>query len=124
MKKALEKLGFRFTEAKEGESLKTQGHYSVHEEVDIRIEGHGKVKYDGAVGFKKQEDGTYTAVGDFYGLRTEDGRSVSATIMRNEVTAHAKKSEINDRLLRMEFTAGQEKEDSKYLELTYERWVQ
>lgn len=123
LKQALQKLGFTFTEAKDGKKLHTKGHYGVHEEVDIRIEGNGSYNYDGAVGFKKQEDGTYTAVGDFYGLRTQDGRSVSTEMLKCEVTAHSKEAEINDRLMQLGFTAdpSARKENKDYIEITFSR---
>lgn len=123
--KALDQLGFTYTEAAEGQKLTTRGHYRVHEEVDILINGNGKVNYDGAVGFKKQADGTYTAVGDFYGLRTADGKGVSADMLKCEVTAHSKEQELNERLGHLMFNmeAGSRKENSNEISFTLQRWV-
>lgn len=123
LKEALQKLGFTFTEAKEGQKLYTKGHYGVHEEVDLRIEGNGVKNFDGAVGFKKQNDGTYTAVGDFYGLRTQDGQNVSAQSLKCEVTAHSKEAEINDRLMQLGFTSDPvaRKENKDYIEISFSR---
>jgi len=123
LKEALTKLGFTFTEAEEGKKLITKGHYGVNEQVDIRIEGNGTSNFDGAVGFRKQEDGTYTAVGDFYGLRTQSGESVSADMLKCEVTAHSKEAEINDRLMQLGFTGdpSARKETKEYIEITFSR---
>jgi len=123
LKQALTKLGFTFTEASEGKKLHTKGHYGIHEEVDIRIDGNGSQNFDGAVGFKKQADGTYTAVGDFYGLRTQDGQGVSANFLKCEVTAHSKEAEINDRLMQLGFTSdpAARKETKEFIEISFSR---
>jgi len=123
LKQALTKLGFTFTEAKDNEKLYTHGRFNVHEEVDIRIDGNGSQNFDGAVGFKKQADGTYTAVGDFYGLRTQDGQSVSSQFLKCEVTAHSKEAEINDRLMQLGFTtdASNRRETKDYIEVSFSR---
>ena len=123
LKQALDKLGFKYTEAKQGEKLKTEGHYNVREEVDIRIESNGSKNYDGAIGFKKNEDGTFTAVGDFYELRTEAGEYLSSELMRNEVTASAKQAEINERLMRLDFNQLECQENKEEIVMTFERWT-
>jgi len=122
---ALKNLGFTFTEAKEGQTLSTKGGYGVHEKVDILIEGNGNQNYNSAVGFKKKEDGTYMAVGDFYGLRTQDGKSVSADMLKCEVTAHSKEAEANERLSALMFSLeeGSRKETNQAIEFTLQRWV-
>ena len=122
---ALTDLGFTFTEAEEGKKLVTKGRYSVHEEVDIVVNGNGNHNYQAAVGFKKNADGTYTAVGDFYGLQTADGRGVSAEMLKCEVTSHAKEFEVNERLAAFMFQMeeGSRKEDNKEISFTLQRWV-
>ena len=122
---ALTSLGFTFTEAKEGQKLVTKGRYSVHEEVDIIVNGNGNQNFDAAVGFRKNADGTYTAVGDFYGLRTADGRSVSADMLKCEVTSHAKEIEVNERLsaLMFQMEDGTRKENNQEISFTLQRWV-
>lgn len=120
LKEALTKLGFTY---REGENLVTRGRYGVHEKVDIIVDGNGSQNYDAAIGFKKQNDGTYTAVGDFYGLRTQDGRSVSANMLKCEVTAHSKEAELNDRLQALGFIndSSNRKETNDYIEITFSR---
>lgn len=120
LKQALTKLGFTF---KEGQNLTTRGSYGVHEKVDILVESNGAQNYNGAIGFKKQADGTYTAVGDFYGLRTQDGRNVSANMLKCEVTAHSKEAELNERLQSLGFVndPANRKENNDYIEITFSR---
>lgn len=123
--KALDDLGFSFREAEEGQKLVTKGRYGVHEEVDILVESNGKINYNGAVGFRKNTDGTYTAVGDFYGLRTAEGRAVSAEMLKCEVTAHAKEAEVSERLSALMFhmEQGTRKESDSTIEFTLQKWV-
>lgn len=125
LKQALKNLGFTFTEAAEGQTLQTKGRYGVHENVDILIEGNGERNYNGAIGFSKKEDGTYTAIGDFYSLQTADGRSVSADMLKCEVTAHSKEAEANERLANLMFTLdpATRKENNQEISFTLQRWV-
>lgn len=118
LKQALSKLGFNFKEAKPGTKLRTKGHYGVHEEVDILVENQNE-----AVGFRKNKDGNYTAVGDFYGLRMKNGQHVDARTLTGELTAHSKESELNDRLATMGFVGDptQRKETKEYIEVVFTR---
>jgi hypothetical protein len=122
---ALQSLVFIFKEATEGQTLQTKGRYGVHENVDILIEGNGSANYNGAIGFRKKPDDTYTAVGDFYCLQTKDGRSVSAEMLKCEVTSHAKEAEVNERLANLMFTLDPvtRKETNQTLEYTLQKWV-
>lgn len=125
LKKALDKLGFRYTEANASQKLKTRGGYGVHEEVDILVEGNGSQDFNGAIGFKKQADGTYVATGDFYALRTQDGQRVSAQMLKCETTASAKEAEINERLANLGFNSNssESSENSEKIVMTMERWT-
>lgn len=121
---ALKKLGFKYKEAENGQ-LTTKGNYGVHEKVDILIEGNGVINYNDAIGFKLEKDGTYTAVGDFYSLRTSDGRSVTSEMLKCEVTAHSKEAEINERLSALSFEMDQSSvfENNNELNFQMKRWV-
>lgn len=118
LKCALDKLGFKYKEAKPGTKLRTKGHYGVHEEVDILLENNND-----AVGFNKNADGTYTAVGDFYGLRMANGHHVDPRSLTGELTAHSKEAELNDRLQNMGFVSdsSQRKENSEFIEVVFTR---
>ena len=118
LKQALGKLGFKYREAKPGTKLRTKGHYGVNEEVDILVENQNE-----AVGFKKAADGNYTAVGDFFGLKMQDGRHVDARTLTGELTAHSKEAELNDRLQNMGFIndGTQRKENKDYIEVVFSR---
>jgi len=118
LKQALTKLGFKFKEAAPGTKLHTKGHYGVHEDVDILVN-----ECNEAVGFRKQADGTYTAIGDFYGMQTGDGRHVDARTLTGELTAHSKEAELNERLSAMGFVGDNSgrKETKDYIEVVFTR---
>lgn len=123
--KALDKLGFKY-EVAEGNTLQTKGHYNQVTDVEILITGHGNKDYAKAIGFRKEEDGSYTATGDFYGLRTSDGKSVTMDMLRKEATAHSKEAEIIENLNRMDFQMmhGDCKETGDTITLKLHRWVE
>ena len=123
LKQALDKLGFKYTEAKKEEKLITQGYYRVHEEVDIRIDGQGSINYNGSIGFVENADGTFNAVGDFYGLRTEDGQLLSPELLKNEITASAKQSEVQERLTKLDFSQCECEENKDQIIMCFERWT-
>lgn len=118
LKQALSKLGFKYKEAKPGTKLQTKGHYGVNEEVDILVENNNE-----SIGFRKNKDGNYTAVGDFFGMRMADGSHVDARTLTGELTAHSKEAELNDRLQNMGYVcdASQRKETKEYIEVIFTR---
>ena len=115
--RALDEMGFKYKVADEENGLVTKGRYSVHEKVDILITEANDRSTTDAIGFQKQKDGTYTAIGDFYGLR------VSETSLRNLTTTNALKIETNDELMKLGFTMDNVKENNEEVELTFTRWV-
>ena len=116
--KALDKLGLKYTEAQEGQVLYTKGRYGVKEKVDILVHAEGD-----AVGFRRNENGTYTAIGDFMGVRSKTGISLDAKTMGCEVTALSKESEMAEHLMNIGFNEAEgRKETRDYIEVTYERW--
>lgn len=116
--KALDKLGFKYQVAKDGQKLTTKGHYGVHEQVDILLDVNNQ-----SVGFQKQADGTYTAVGDFYSLRDKEGNYLDAGSLKCEVTASAKQAEINERLMAMDFSTESCLETKQEIRMSFDRWV-
>jgi hypothetical protein len=76
-----------------------------------------------SIGFRKNADGNYTAVGDFFGMRMADGTHVDARTLTGEVTAHSKEAELNDRLQNMGFVcdSAQRKENKEYIEVIFTR---
>lgn len=125
LKKALDKLGFKYTESKNGEVVQTQGRYGVHEEVDIRIDGTQSKNLSGAVGFKENTDGTYTAVGDFYGLTNDQGERLTEQKLKGVVTGYSKDAEINESMMNLGFTLEDDDwkvEDGK-IKVNYKRYV-
>lgn len=132
--KALDKLGFTYEVAEGNTKLRTKSQYEGDIEVDILITGNqnGVTKssgyrggYQSDVGFKKMEDGTYTAVGDFYNMVDKDGKHVSEEILKCSATTYSKEVEVNERLQAFMFQMEENtrKEDSKELSFTMQRWV-
>jgi len=80
---------------------------------------------DNAVGFRQEKDGTFTAIGDFYGLRSKDGKALSADVLGCEVLGKSKEEEISDRLGALGFVrdAANCSETSQKIRMTLERWV-
>jgi hypothetical protein len=132
--KALDKLGFTYEVAKDNSKLKTKSQYEGDIEVDILITGNvsGVTSrygygsgYQSDVGFVQQEDGTFTAVGDFYNMVDKDGKHVSMEGLKCNVTTYSKEVEVNERLQAFMFQMEENtrKEDSKELSFTMQRWV-
>ena len=122
LKTALDKMGFKY---EEGNSLQTKGHYGVKEKVDILVTSNGKQSTNKSYGFRKESDGTYTAIGDFYGMRTASGDSVSAKMLKVNCTALSKEAEVNERLSNLMFQVegGSRKESKQEISFTMQRWV-
>jgi hypothetical protein len=116
IKKALDDMNIKYNIAEEGKTLQTRGQYNVKENVEILItEVNGK-RTD-AIGFQKQEDGTYSCTGDFWGL------PITKEELRNRTTTGAKKLEANDLLMQQGYTLDDTVENANELELTFTRWV-
>jgi len=123
IKLALTKLGFTYKEKEEGKTLKTVGRYGVHEDVDLVITGNGVTSYQDAIGLKKTEAGTFTATGDFFGLKDKDGKKLTEEALKREVVASSKEAELCARLNALGFTKANSSETKDFIELTLERWV-
>lgn len=76
--KTLNALGLKYQVAKEGEELSTVSRYGAHAQgkVDILLTEDCKGNNAKAIGFKKQADGTYEAIGDFYEVRCQTKQGV------------------------------------------------
>ena len=126
LKKALDKLGFLYTEAKEGSKIQTTSQFrSSNSGVDIRLDKHKNKSIGGSIGFKENKDGTFTAVGDFWGLSFDDGERLTIEKLKNKVTARSKEAEINDHLMQLGFEINktQTKTKNGIVKLSFERWT-
>jgi len=126
LKKVLDKLGFTYTEAKEGQTIQTTSRFqNANSGVNIRLETQKGRHLEGAIGFREEKDGTWTAVGDFYGLAFEDGERMTVENLKNKVTARSKEAEIQEHLMQLGFEMSLENAQSKngIQTMTYERWV-
>lgn len=123
MKQALDKLGFTYKEAEDQSKLYTTGRFGVKEEVELLITGNGKESYSEAIGFKKEKDGTYSATGDFWGLKNKDGKKLTKEHLAQEVTASSKEAELIERLGKLGFNVETQEENEQSIDLVMERWT-
>lgn len=126
LKKALTKLGFTFTEAEAGKKIQTTSQFrGSNSGVDIRLDKHKNKSLGGSIGFRENKDGTYTCVGDFWGLSFENGERMTMEKLKNKVTARSKEAEINDHLVQLGFEINQAATTNKngVVKQTFERWV-
>lgn len=76
LKRALDSAGLKYEQAKVTNGLQVNSIYGVRADVDIKlISDHAGFKMQ-SIGFHKNEDGSYEAIGDFYevrGAKTRDG---------------------------------------------------
>jgi len=117
IKNALTKMGFSFTEAKEGEKLTTKGNYGVREDVDILVHTHND-----AVGFRENNDGSFTTIGDFYGIRSKDNQYLDANSFGNLTLAYSNECDITEKLAALGYVDNGNKVDNKdFIEITFEQ---
>ena len=123
MKLALDKLGFTYETNENGQSLKCDIMDGSKVDVELKITGTKNNRYNHNVGFRKDEDGTYTATGDFWHLKTEDGQNLTKELLNQEVTASSKEAELIDRLSKLDFETSRQEENGQFIELELTRWV-
>jgi len=100
LQKALDRLGIKY---KVG-NHKTRGNYGVHEDVDVILENYGGKSLNNAVGFKQGKDGNFQFTGDFYGLRDDQGNSLSQNNFGDRVENAYNFEEINNKLSTLGFS--------------------
>jgi hypothetical protein len=119
LKKALEALNFEFKEAEEGKKLRTKGYYSAgRADVDILL-----TDSNSCVGFVKNDDGTYSATGDFYDFKHDDKHMTEKQLL-GEVVSKAKEFEVSDRFSALGFSLdmNSRKETKEQVQLVFERF--
>ena len=87
--KALDLMGLTYKIAKTNNGLKSKSRWGVKADVDILLDKDSKGNDISCVGFKKNSDGSYEAVGDFYDLssaRTKDNESISESNFKRAVS--------------------------------------
>lgn len=84
----LEALGIEYEVATETNNLKITSRYNVQANVDVLLKKDSHGSNMQAVGFKKNEDGSYEAVGDFYeisGAKTKEGERLSQDTFKDAI---------------------------------------
>ena len=86
----LKMMGISFSEAEKTNGLKTECSYQhTISDVDIRMENDSHGNDMKSVGFRKEDDDTYTAVGDFWSCRsarTKEGESINEATFKDAVS--------------------------------------
>ena len=115
-------MGCEYVIAEEGKTLKTAGNYSnTYSDVDIRIDKVNGKSTKGAIGLKKQKDGTFQAVGDFWDA------GINSSKFKGNLVVGAKKSEAIERLRKKGFKLSQQstlkEKNGEWAKLTFTRWT-
>jgi len=86
---ALKSMGIEYEVASATNALKVNSSYGVKADVDVRLKQDSHGSKMTSVGFKKNADGTYEAVGDFYEVsraKTKEGESLSESQFKKTVS--------------------------------------
>lgn len=86
---ALDIMGVKYQVAEQINGLKITSGYNVQADVDVLLLNDSNGRNMKAVGFKRNEDGTYEAVGDFYEIssaRTKDGESLNQISFKDAIS--------------------------------------
>ena len=117
---ALGTMGCKFTEAEKGQKLRTKSNYSgVPTDVDILIHSVKDNNIKDAIGLRKEKDGTFSIVGDYWNT------GISERDFTANVQMQSKKIEISDRLSEHGFDLSEElnENNNKEINLVYSRYV-
>jgi len=115
---ALSQLGYKVTEAKNGESLSTKSQFKgVATNADIIVNSKNGKNINSSFGFRKEKDNSYSVVGDFWGTDVTQDEFMSSIQMKS------KKLETVDSLSNLGFDIKHEVQLSQELHLTFSRYV-
>jgi hypothetical protein len=115
---ALTEMGYEITVAKDNEELETRDSYNNGKsKVEILINKAKGNSVNGEVGFAKQEDGTYSIIGDFWNTGLTENQ------LAGDVQVCAKKIETCERLAELGFNLTSESNQGHDLELNFTRYA-
>ena len=103
---SLKSMGIEYQVADQENGLRVSSRYGVNNKVDILLLKDGKGKSMKAVGFRKEQDGTYVGEGDFYevsGCQTKDGEKLNQSNFGKTVSKRYAYTKAVDELSRMGF---------------------
>jgi len=118
----LDALGIQYQVADNTNGLKISSRYGVQANVDVLLkqDAHGQKMV--AVGFKKNEDGSYEAVGDFYevsGCKTKDGERLDQNSFKDAIAKRYTYYKAINQLTQLNFSMAQDVSNFKDNELQF-----
>lgn len=118
----LDALGIQYQIADKTNDLKISSRYNVQADVDVLLkqDSHGSKMV--AVGFRKNEDGTYEAVGDFYevsGAKTKDGERLDQNSFKDAIGKRYTYFKAINQLTQLNFSVSSDVQDFKQNELQF-----
>ena len=118
----LDALGIQNQVADNTNGLKITSRYGVQANVDVLLtqDAHGHKM--NAVGFKKNEDGSYEAVGDFYeisGAKTKEGERLDQNSFKDAVSKRYTYFKAINQLTQLNFSVTADVQDFKQNELQF-----
>ena len=118
----LDALGIQYQVAEQANGLNIHSRYGVQANVDVLLtkDAHGSSMQ--AVGFKRNEDGTYEAVGDFYEIssaKTKDGQRLDQNSFKDAIGKRYTYYKAINQLTALNFAVSQDVQDFKQNELTF-----
>jgi hypothetical protein len=118
----LDSLGVQYQVADNVNGLKITSRYGVQANVDVLLKKDVNGSNMQAVGFKRNEDGTYEAVGDFYeisGAKTKDGERLDQNSFKDAIGKRYTYYKAINQLTQLNFSMGQDVANFKDNELQF-----
>ena len=118
----LDALGVQYEIAGNTNGLKITSRYGVQADVDVLLTNDSHGHKMNAVGFKKNEDGSYEAVGDFYeisGAKTKDGERLDQNSFKDAVSKRYTYFKALNQLTQLGFGVSTDVVDFKQSELNF-----
>lgn len=118
----LDSLGVQYQIADNTNGLKITSRYGVQANVDVLLKKDAHGSNMQAVGFKKNEDGTYEAVGDFYEIgqaKTKDGERLDQNSFKDAIGKRYTYYKAINQLTQLNFSMAQDVTNFKENELQF-----
>jgi hypothetical protein len=118
----LDSLGIQYEIAEQTNGLKISSRYDVHADVDVLLKADSYGNKMVAVGFKKNEDESYEAVGDFYeisGAKTKEGERLDQNSFKDAIGKRYTYYKAINQLTQLNFSMTQDVTNFKENELQF-----
>lgn len=118
----LDALGIQYKVADQTNGLKITSRYNVQADVDVLLTKDAQGTNMQSVGFKKNTDGTYEAVGDFYeinGAKTKDGTRLDQNSFKDAIGKRYTYFKAINQLTALNFSMSSDVQNFKEEELSF-----